>query len=253
MLKRTSFDSIVKKCFRSVGLEVQRFAGASTEEAVLSRVLAISSVDCVVDVGANVGQYVSVLRGLGYRGRVVSFEALPSVHQQLIKVARRDSEWHVAPCAALGREDGILAMHVAGNLASSSLLPMNEVHKKAAPESAVVGVEKVRVMRLDSTDLVSSLFPSGGLLLKIDTQGYEREVLEGSSGLMNRILSMQIELSLVELYEGSPRIAEIVSYVDSLGFDLFNVAPGFKDKSTGQLLQMDGFFVRRSLLNTELA
>ena len=81
-------------------------------------------------------------------------------------------------------------------------------------------------------------------MLKIDTQGYELHVLKGASGLLHRVVAMQLELSLVPLYEGAPTFSEMLSYMQSIGFEIFNIVPVFKDNRTGRVLQVDGYFVR---------
>ncbi len=82
-------------------------------------------------------------------------------------------------------------------------------------------------------------------MIKIDTQGYELEVLAGATGLLPQTMALQLELSLVPLYEGAPAFVDAVHYMESRGFELFSVAPGFKDRRSGRLLQMDGVFLRR--------
>jgi FkbM family methyltransferase len=243
MIKRV-VQTLAKRCLRGVGLEVQWYRGANTEDAILTNMLGTLKPAAVLDVGANIGQYAMGLRKLGYRGTIVSFEAIPGVHARLQENAARDRRWIVAPCAALGREDGEVEINIAANLVSSSILPMHATHLEAAPESAYVGRDRVRMARLD--ELAPSLVPpDGDLMLKIDTQGYEREVLEGATGLLGRIVALQLELSLVRLYDNAPALGEMVTFVERLGFEMFNIAPGFKNARTGRLLQADGFFVRR--------
>lgn len=240
-----NMELLVKRAFRSLGLELQRLRSANTEEAILLGLLDTLAPEMILDVGANAGQYAHGVRALGYRGRILSFEALPSVHAVLEGSARSDGSWDVAPCAALGAEEAMMPMNVAGNLASSSLLEMSLLHAEAAPESAYIASELVPVRRLDDARFTSIMPQQGPLFLKIDTQGYEKQVLEGAKGILSRVTGLQLELSLVELYKGAPRIAEMIAYVETLGFELFNMAPGFKDKKAGQLLQVDGFFIRR--------
>jgi FkbM family methyltransferase len=243
-----SFDALAKTVFRALGLEVQRLTRANTEEAILKVLLNLTSPAAVMDVGANIGQYARSLRRLGYAGLIVSFEALPYVHARLTEAAKRDSDWIVAPCAALGSIDGTVNINVSANTASSSLLPMRDLHVKAAPESAYIGTETVRITRIDSYSATALVPAVGSLMLKIDTQGYEKEVLDGATNIIDRVAAVQIELSLTELYEGSPSLPEMILLLRKLGFELFNVSPGFKDKVSGRLLQMDGFFVRSAFL-----
>lgn len=239
-------DRLVKRCFRGIGLEVQRLKGANTEEAAMRHMLTTLQAATVLDIGANQGQFAQTARSLGYKGRIVSFEAVPAIHAILTARARGDQDWVVAPCAALGAAEGEVEINVSANTWSSSVLPMGEVHLSAAPESKYVATQRVRMARLDG--LSQGLVPEEGrMILKIDTQGYEREVLAGATGLLDRIVGMQVELSLVTLYQGAPRLSEMVSFLESLDFELFNLAPGFKDRRNGRLLQAEGFFVRKGV------
>lgn len=241
---RARFDGIIKQCFRALGLEVQRLDGATTEEAVLRNLLRRVQPAVVLDIGANVGQFASSLRQLGYAGPIVSFEALPGIYEKLADNASSDPNWTIAPRAALGSRAGTIEINVAANTASSSLLAMRKVHVEAAPQSAYVGREKVRLARLDEASS-GLLPPSGDLFMKIDTQGYEMEVLKGAGALLKRTVAMQIELSLVQLYEEAPTLPRMAGFVEDLGFEMFGVAPGFKDARSGRLLQVEGFFVRK--------
>jgi FkbM family methyltransferase len=236
--------SFFRRVIRTLGWEVQRLDNANFEEQVLKDVIRITDVKMALDVGANVGQWGDLLLQTGYRGSLLSFEAIPSIHKILEAHALTISPlWRVAPCAALGKERGKISINVSANTVSSSILPMRAAHFDAAPQSKYIDQRIVDIERLD--ELAAPLLPPNGqLLLKIDTQGYELEVLKGASGLLNRIAAIQLELSLVPLYDGAPEFAEAISYVQSLGYELFGIIPGFKDKRIGRLLQADGFFVR---------
>ena len=113
--------------------------------------------EVVLDVGANVGQYRQRLRNVGYKGLIISFEALPFLFNELERSALSDPNWKIAPCAALGDVGGWADMNVSANTASSSLLAMREEHSKAAPESRYVRKEQVQVMRLDDPRMLSPI------------------------------------------------------------------------------------------------
>lgn len=235
----------IHRILRRHGWEVQKLENVNVEYQVIKDVLRESGATVILDVGANVGQYGDLVLETGFQGRIISFEAIPEVHARLARhVAKRSELWKVAPCAALGGKRGQAAINLAGNSVSSSLLPMRREHIAAAPDSAYIGSELVQVERLDS--LAESWIPSGArLMIKVDTQGYELEVLEGATALFPRTVALQIEMSLVPLYDGAPSLMEAVNYVERCGFELFSIVPGFKDKSSGRLLQADGVFVRR--------
>lgn len=234
---------VTQELLRRLGWEVRRSSYPDSEQILLRRLLDAVQPEVVFDVGANVGQYASLLRRCGYAGAIVSFEALPAEHAGLTKRAASDPAWRVAPRCALGRASTELQMHVAGNSLSSSLLPMLNAHRDAAPESRYVSTETVRVARLDELTMSMDLHPSR-ILLKIDTQGYEAEVLAGAEGLLDAVCALQLELSVTPLYDGAPSMRQMLELCERLGFELFGLHPGFYDMRSGRLLQADGFFLR---------
>ena len=80
-------------------------------------------------------------------------------------------------------------------------------------------------------------------LLKIDTQGYEDEVLAGAGDLIGEFAAVQLELSFVELYTGQRLFDDFYDHMRSRGYRLHILEPGFSDPS-GRMLQCDGLFVR---------
>jgi FkbM family methyltransferase len=198
----------------------------------------------VFDVGANSGQFATELRKAAYGGRIVSFEPLSGPFSLLERNASRDAAWDCRQCA-LGDTDGPISINVAGNAgASSSVLPMLKRHQDAFPPANYVDVEEVPIRRLDSV-APEYLGPAESIFLKIDVQGFERQVLAGGTSLVSeRVAGVQLELSFVPLYEGGMLIREALDLTHSLGFTLTELQPGFRDPRDGRLLQADGFFFR---------
>lgn len=239
----------LKLAARQIGLDVNRYNAVESAEARLFALLSSHRIDTVIDVGANDGGYGALLRRGGYQGTILSFEPLEAEHTRLQAAASADAagKWFVHPRAALGSENGQVEIHVAGNSASSSILPMHKTHEKAAPESKYVGVQKVEVRRLDEVRheaLDQPLAQGGRVLLKIDTQGYEMPVLQGAERLLPRIAGVQLELSLTRLYEGQVLYLEMIQWLAARGFELWNLIPGFIDPASARMLQCDGVFFR---------
>jgi FkbM family methyltransferase len=228
---------------RKAGIEAGRYDIHTSAGAQLNRLLEHLRIDLVLDVGANRGQFAAELRSHGYRGRIVSFEPLSGAHASLVRAARSDANWRIAPRMALGDTEGNVDLHVAGNSLSSSILDMLPEHEHAAPGSGYVGNESVPLRRLDR---VAGEFLAGGqrVLLKIDTQGYEDRVLAGAAGILERITALQCELSLVPLYSGQPLFDEMRGRLEAMGFELFALFPGYVHEQTGRTIQLDGVFVR---------
>jgi len=231
-----------KAFLRKWGYVVSRYDFRLDPLAVRKRLFETRGVNLVYDIGANVGQFAVELRRSGYRGRIISFEPLQSAFGKLSEAAEGDPLWE-ARNYALGHEERTAEINVAENSWSSSLLGILPAHVSAAPHSAYVGTQPVRVKTLDSV-FVTDCKPEDHTFVKIDTQGFTKRVLEGSEKSLASVRGLQIEMSLVHLYEGEPLIDELVSFLRGRGFTLVYVFPEFFDERTGQQLQVNGLFVR---------
>ena len=199
-------------------------------------------INLVLDVGANDGAYALELRRNGYQGRIWSYEPLHEAFADLERAAAGDDLWKTVNCAC-GAKAGSAKINVAKNSCSSSLLPMLEAHSASAPGSEYVSEETIPVCTLDDS-IMPFLNHQDKVWLKIDTQGYEAEVLKGATRLMPRVQALECELSLVPLYDGQLLIDEMISMVYRLGFRMVGVAPVFAQPETGYTLQIDGTFLR---------
>lgn len=231
---------LARRAARRIGYDLAEYPGVPFRRRM--KLWEHFGVDLVLDVGADTGEYVQAIRRHGYAGRVVSFEPLSSAFTELCENATGDPRWETVN-VALGDCESRATIHVAGNSHSSSLRPMLGTHLEAAPRSAYVGAEEVHVRRLDA------VFDEYGrdarrVYLKVDTQGWEREVLAGGERALKQIVGLQLEMSLVPLYEGQVLFADLLEFATRRGFTLMSLEPGFADERTGQLLQVDGVFFR---------
>jgi FkbM family methyltransferase len=203
-------------------------------------------VDTVLDVGANIGQYAAALRASGFEGRLISCEPLPDAFAHLARRSGPDEGW-TALQTAVGDAAGNLEINVAANSYSSSILPMTNAHLNAAPRSEFI--RRVVVPVTTVVDIVAKQHVEPvHALLKVDTQGYEGPVLDGAGALLAQFAAIQLELSLVPLYDGQLLFDELTQRVANEGFSLYGLDAGFADPRTGRMLQCDGLFVRTELL-----
>ena len=234
----------VRNCIRRTGWDLTRIDSRPSEAVQLVRQLHAHRIDVVFDVGANTGQFGEKLLDAGFPGRIVSFEPSTGAHSTLIKRAQRDARWIIAPRMALGDHTGTISLNLAGNSVSSSVLPMLPSHCNAAPESRYVGSEIVDLRTLDS---VNNEFATDRerVFLKLDVQGFESSVLQGAEQFLQRVLGIQIELSLVPLYDGERLFHPMLHDLEARGYELWSVVPGFFDPETSRLLQVDAIFFRK--------
>jgi hypothetical protein len=145
---------------------------------------------------------------------------------------------------ALGDSEGTIGLNLAGNSVSSSVLPMLPSHRKAAPESTYVGSETVDLQTLDKVG-PGLAGDAEQIFLKLDVQGFEPKVLQGAEQFLSRVAGIQIELSLVPLYDGESLFQPMIRSLEERGFELWSLFPGFADPESGRLLQMDAIFFRK--------
>lgn len=243
---RPRIRQLVHDTIATTGIDAVPMAGIRHSIGRRARLIRALKIDLVIDVGANTGQFGEEIRAAGYGGRILSVEPLSAAFAQLSAGARRDGNWSVLNCA-VGEIEGESTLHVAANSASSSLLEMLPAHEDAAPGTGYVGVEEVRVRRLESI-LSEHTGTAGRCYVKVDVQGSEMAVLRGAGPGPLRLAAIQLELSLARLYADAPMFAEVDDFVTALGYELAGVEPGLADQSSGRLLQLDGIYVHSDLL-----
>jgi len=200
-------------------------------------------INIFLDIGANTGDFANQIRNVfGYTKKIISFEPLSSAFRLLKVKTDKDPNWD-AFNFALGNTEEKRQINIAGNSYSSSLLDMLPYHQTAAPESKYIGKEIIEVKKLDS--ISGDLFnTTDRVYMKIDAQGFESNVLKGAENSLLKINTVQLEMALVPLYEGELLFNEMCNFMTNKGYKLVGIDPGFPDKDSGQLLQVEGFFHR---------
>ena len=226
-----------------VGFELRRFSVEQSENARFISMLRTHNVNLIFDVGANAGQFGVLLREIEFDGKIISFEPLSDARENLLNISRNDPMWQIALQTAIGEENGEIEIQIAGNSHSSSVLDMLDTHVRAAPDSKYIGKEKVALRKLDS--IAPDYMDSNSIaFIKIDTQGYETQVMNGAKKLMSQIVGLQVEISLVPLYKGQCLFDEMLKKLKNDGFELWSISTVFSDPNTAQLLQVDATFFR---------
>jgi FkbM family methyltransferase len=235
--------SQIRSYLRKFGIEISRYNTSQSHTARIGAQLVSNKVDCVLDVGANDGGYAKFVREAGFKGNIVSFEPQADAYKRLLIKSKDDANWHVSTRMALGDAEAELEINIAGNSTSSSLLSMLPSHVESAPHSKNIGKEKVAVHRLDALNN-EVIKAAKRIYIKIDTQGYEMPVLLGAKGLMDKVVGVQLEMSVIPLYNGQVLYQELFNWLEKAGFDMWGLESGFMNQETGRMLQFDGIFYR---------
>jgi FkbM family methyltransferase len=205
------------------------------------------SPNAVIDVGANVGQFSSLVRSCHPTCPLYMFEPLPNALSRLRNVFEGDASSIVFPFA-LSSAEGTVAFHVSQRPDSSSLLPIGPLQVRENRGTGESRTIMVPTRRLDGVSEISGL--PDQTLLKLDVQGAELEVVRGAGELLDHIKWIYCEVSFVELYEGQPRAAELIHALGRLGFELSVVGALSKGRS-GRVIQADVLFERTTFALAE--
>lgn len=177
-------------------------------------------IDVVIDVGANLGQFGDALRADGYRGRIVSFEPIGAEFEVLSKKAAADGNWEAHRCA-VGAAAGTAQLHVSKLSVYSSILGLAETAQLHDDRVATDHIEEVPVCTID--EVASGM--TGRFFLKVDTQGYEKQVLEGCQKTLPKLHGIMLELPVIRIYDGQWQFQEALNTMFSIGFVPAQIQP----------------------------
>ena len=225
----------IRRTLKHFGLEIQRIETIRT----LMGFVTDRDIDVVLDVGANVGQFGASLRAQGYRGKIVSYEPISTVYQTLAATTATDLEWEINNFA-LGLKAEYVTINVSRSSEFSSILPSTCAAIKYNDAAAIIRhTELIEVRKLD--DVFPE--PSGNTLLKIDTQGYERQVLEGGRSLLPKLKGILMELPIVHLYQGTWQFHKAIEFMADAGFVPAQIHPvNFHSTDRVSLIEVDCLF-----------
>lgn len=202
------------------------------------------NINCVLDVGANRGQYGRFLRQWDYDGRIISFEPVAADYAHLKAQAAADPEWHTHQIA-LGREAGTAEINVTSDSLFNSFLTPNAFIRGQGLQ--VRHTETVQIQPLDAVleDCLAGL-ERPQVYLKLDTQGYDPAVLAGAENALSRVCALQTELSVKPVYEQMPYYLDSIAQLEQLGFEITGLFPIARDNAL-RVVEFDCIMVQSSI------
>jgi FkbM family methyltransferase len=198
----------------------------------LRELLARLDIDCVLDVGANAGQYHDFLRDkVQFDGPIISFEPASHHIEALRERSRGDRDWHIEGYA-LGSRDGSMPINV---VVSDQLL------------NVPCHTETVTVRTLDVVlPVLQERIGFDRPYLKIDTQGSDIEVLRGAGDSLPAVKALQTEASVIGIHKGMPHDIDTIRYLDERGFDITGLYPVSRDSAL-RLVEFDCVMINRTV------
>ncbi len=203
-----------------------------------------SGINCVIDVGAHRGAYGSMLRRMGYQGRIIAVEPLQDVYAELCNRASGDSNWRPLNIA-LGQREEIRPLNIYAARDLSSFLASVPHIEDIVPQAQVVSVANVAVHTIDRmfAEFVEGI-ADPRVFIKLDTQGYDLEVMGGALASLERIHGVQSEISVIPLYREMPTYVQSLAFFYSLGFTPTGFFTVTGHRQTGRTLEFDVVLTR---------
>jgi FkbM family methyltransferase len=235
---------MARRFFKSLALSLIR-RGLRMPEGQIERIIELThlknllealGVNCILDVGANHGQFAGELRAIGFEGHIISFEPVKHEFATLSRTFAADPKW-MGYQVALGSEEKTAKINVACRTDLSSFLKFKQ-------DESVIECQEVEIKRLDNVlpSLIKKV-PSPRIFLKMDTQGFDLEVFKGASGCVESLLGLQSELSIKPIYDNMPHYTEALALYEASGFELYNISAVARVFSRG-LVEMNCFMKR---------
>jgi FkbM family methyltransferase len=237
----------IKNALRACGIVIKRVTVDNVDEnlrALFQRL----EINCVLDVGAHFGEYGRRLRALGYKGRIVSFEPVSASYKILSKRAGAESNW-IAHNVALGREASSAEIKIPNHSELASFLDRSAYSAgEFGSISAVARTETVKIVTLDSVvqECIRNI-DAPRVFLKMDTQGFDLEVMSGASDSLKWVLGMQSEVSIKNIYDAMPDWKTAIGLYESFGYEISGLYPVTRDKNL-LVMEFDCLLAKREFL-----
>lgn len=225
---------LIRKLIRNAGFN-RRIAPNFVE------IIRANRIDIVLDVGANDGGFGRDLRDSGYTGRIHSFEPNPVAFKRLKDSIREDANWSAEQCG-VGNVPGLLRLNVSATDVFSSFKALNSFGQNSS-NTCVVDTVEAKIVRLDDY-LKEHPFKQRRPYLKIDTQGFEREVLEGLGDMFEKMVAIQVETSIMNSYVGEPDWIESLTFMRDRGFEVATMICNSAIPDRARVREFDIVYVR---------
>jgi FkbM family methyltransferase len=219
------------KLFKNFGFEILPDEHKNSLQSYLLDLMNRYEINYILDVGSNQGQFYNVLRNIGYSGYIELFEPLIECHDYLKQITKND-KYVKLNTFALGDKNEKVKFYITENNVSSSILVPKDYSKVKKSYDVVVKA-------FDSLESDFSFYKS--VLLKIDAQGYEKNVILGAINSLEYFQFILMELSLFTGYVGETTMIDMFEFMKKLNYTPIFIYPGVTNFSN-EILQYEVVF-----------
>lgn len=175
-----------------------------------------------LDVGANTGQTIDLLKGILSKPIIYALEPSSSTFQTLANNHRASENVHLFQLGA-GNENGELSINKLSTSELNSFLSPAYFPWINDDKAYEIESEKVKVTTLD--DFIEKNSIAEIDLLKSDTQGYDLNVLRGAESALRggKVKHVLVEANFFEMYVDQGHFTDIYRYLEKHDFHLIDL------------------------------
>jgi FkbM family methyltransferase len=187
---------------------------------------------CTLDIGAYEGHWATDYKKIFPDSAILMVEGQFEKESHLIKTKQKYSDVDYK-IALLGADNSVVTF----NKYETASSVLGEHHETGA-------MKEIRdLATLDS--LVSGTKFSKPDLIKIDTQGYELEILKGGERTLLSAEFVLLEISLLDIYVNCPLVNDVTEFMAKRGFVLYDICSLMRRPLDGTLFQSDFLFIKK--------
>lgn len=237
------FKTLIKNVCLKFGYHIlRRFYYDFNADDSIKKIISYANInpkECIVfDVGANAGQSVNRFRNFLPEAKILSFEPYTPVFEILKEKEKKDKNLNCFNIG-LGSKKRVFPFYRNPDSGSNSFYKINiygdcfvlsnstvakKNHNKKTPKEVLEFNTKINV----SVDTLDNICKKKSIkkidILKIDTQGFEEEVLKGATNMLKNVFIIELEIIFSDIYKKSSKFGAIDSLLSYNGFNLWEIS-----------------------------
>lgn len=191
----------------------------------------------ILDIGANTGEWTRMAKSINPESTILMIEPQSHLHPLLQQLCNELPMVDLAP-VAVGRSSGELVQEICDDPGASHFYAQSDSQKIESGKQVLTSVRTVDELLAERPDFHPDL-------VKIDTQGFELEVLGGASSLFGKAEVIIMETSLFHFWPNAPLVFDCMHFMHTNDYVLYDITDWGRRPYDGALGQVDFAFVQR--------